>query len=178
MTITLSDWFYEWGGRRRAACCRIHEDYFLLTGGIERWLYRVARKHGGNQDMGWTLTMRQLYEKSGSAARLSDFALDIRKIVATDALPEYALTLGLSERGEESVTMVRRCLLAFTDPRFQPSARRLGNGKPGKAPVDAALNRCRHGLLGARAGPEASPSPPPPGIILLIHTAFQALQSR
>ena len=133
MTITLSDWFYEWV-TATGGVLSIHEDYFLLTGGIERWLYRVARKHGGNQDMGWTLTMRQLYEKSGSAARLSDFALDIRKIVAADALPEYALTLGFSERGEESVTMVRRCLLAFTDPRFQPSARRLGNGKP-KAPV-------------------------------------------
>ena len=30
----------------------IHEDYFLLTGGIERWLYRVARKHAGQQEGG------------------------------------------------------------------------------------------------------------------------------
>ena len=49
----------------------IHEDYFLLTGGIERWLYRVARKHAGHQEIGWQFTVRQLYEKSGSAARVS-----------------------------------------------------------------------------------------------------------
>jgi plasmid replication initiation protein len=52
---------------------RIHEDYFLLTGGIERFLYRVARKHAGMQPDGWSFTMRQLHLKSGSSARLSDF---------------------------------------------------------------------------------------------------------
>lgn len=125
MTITLSDWFYEWV-TAAGGVLSIHEDYFLLTGGIERWLYRVARKHGGNQNLGWTLTMRQLYEKSGSAARLSDFAVDVRKIVAADKLPEYALTMSIDERGGESVSMVRRCLLEFDDPRFQPSTRRNG----------------------------------------------------
>ncbi len=69
----------------------IHEDYFILTGGIERWLYRVARKHAGHQEAGWSFTMRQLYDKSGSAARFSDFAIDVRKIVEADSLPEYAL---------------------------------------------------------------------------------------
>ena len=116
----------------------------------------VARKHGGNQDMGWTLTMRQLYEKSGSAARLSDFALDIRKIVAADALPEYALTLGLQRAqrkiGDHGPPLPARPL---SDPRFQPSGRRLGNGKPGKAARHGCLSPIgapRHGLLGASAG--------------------------
>jgi hypothetical protein len=35
--------------------------------------------------------MRQLYEKSGSVARLSDFAIDVRKAVEANALPEYTL---------------------------------------------------------------------------------------
>ena len=120
----------------------IHEDYFLLTGGIERWLYRVARKHAGNQEWAGPFTMRQLYEKSGSAARLSDFALDVRKIVAADALPEYALTMSIDERGGESVSMVRRCLLEFDDPRFQPSTRRNGRQRFSR------FCRVRHGLLG------------------------------
>ena len=38
MTITLSDWFYEWV-TATGGVLSIHEDYFLLTGGIERWLY-------------------------------------------------------------------------------------------------------------------------------------------
>src|SRR3546814_9674538 len=32
----------------------MHQDYFLLTGGLERALYRIARKHAGNQKGGWT----------------------------------------------------------------------------------------------------------------------------
>src|SRR4029077_6700348 len=80
MTITLADWLYN-GIIERGGVLTIHEDYFLLTGGIERWLYRVARKHAGSQQTGWSFTMRQLYEKSGSAARFSDFSIDIRKVV-------------------------------------------------------------------------------------------------
>lgn len=43
MTITLPDWLYS-GVVNRGGVLTIHEDYFLLTGGIERWLYRVAKK--------------------------------------------------------------------------------------------------------------------------------------
>ncbi len=41
MTITLPEWLYN-GVVERGGVLTIHEDYFLLTGGIERWLYRVA----------------------------------------------------------------------------------------------------------------------------------------
>jgi hypothetical protein len=67
--------------------------------------------------------MQQLYAKSGSAARLSDFAIDVRKVVATDSLPEYALSLQRNDKGEESVWMVRRSQLALDDPRFAPNRR-------------------------------------------------------
>ena len=64
MTLTLPDWLFD-GIVMKGGVLTIHEDYFLLTGGIERWLYRVARKHAGQQEAGWQFTMRQLYEKSG-----------------------------------------------------------------------------------------------------------------
>ena len=54
MTITLPDWLYQ-GIVERGGVLRIHEDYFLLTGGIERFLYRVARKHAGMQPDGWSM---------------------------------------------------------------------------------------------------------------------------
>ena len=98
MTITLPLWLYQ-GILEQGGVLTIHEDYFLLTGGLERWLYRVARKHAGKQPMGWQFTMRQLYDKSGSLARSSDFALDIRKIAASDHLPEYTLELGRNGEG-------------------------------------------------------------------------------
>ena len=107
MTITLPDWLYS-GVIERGGVLTIHEDYFLLTGGIERWLYRVVRKHGGGQETGWSFTMKQLHEKSGSASRLSDFAIDIRQVVQANALPEYELWLVRDLHGIEAVHFVHR----------------------------------------------------------------------
>jgi plasmid replication initiation protein len=119
MTITLPLWLYQ-GILEQGGVLTIHEDYFLLTGGVERWLYRVARKHAGKQETGWQFTMRQLYEKSGSLARFSDFAIDIRRVVKVDHLPEYTLEIGKNGEGEEIVYITRRSLLSPEDPRFEP----------------------------------------------------------
>ena len=71
----------------------IDRAYFALTGGIERWLYRLVRKHGGRQRTGWQFDFRHLHAKSGSMARFSDFALDLRRIAARQTLPGYRLTV-------------------------------------------------------------------------------------
>lgn len=118
MTITIPDWLYE-GVVERGGVLTIHEDYFLLTDGIERWLYRVARKHAGRQQTGWSFTMRQLYEKSGSAARFSDFAIDIRKAVGANQLPEYETSLERNADGDELVRFVHRSHLVVDHPRYE-----------------------------------------------------------
>jgi hypothetical protein len=79
--------------------------YFRLTGGIERWLYRVARKHAGRQPGGWRFDLRHLHVKSASLARFSDFALDIRRIVARQPLPGYELTLEIDARAVVTLHM-------------------------------------------------------------------------
>jgi plasmid replication initiation protein len=130
MTITLPDWLYT-GVVERGMVLTIHEDYFLLTGGIERWLYRVARKHAGSQVTGWSFTMKQLHEKSGSAARLSDFAIDIRQVVQTNELPEYELSLDRNGEGDEIVRLIHRAHLAIDHPRREHTrfpGRRLTQG--------------------------------------------------
>lgn len=135
MSLTLPRWLFD-GIVEKGMVLTIHEDYFNITGGIERWLYRVARKHAGHQETGWSFTMRQLYDKSGSAARFSDFAIDVRKIVEADSLPEYALQLHKNGEGVEVVSMVRRSLLSLSDPRFEllrSKQRRKGRGIHQKA---------------------------------------------
>src|ERR1700693_5545582 len=117
VTLTLPDWLFD-GILMKGGVLTIHEDYFLLTGGIERWLYRVARKHAGSQELGWQFTMRQLYEKSGSAARFSDFIIDVRKAVEADGLPEYAVSIHRTTE-DEVITFIRRSSLSPTDPRFE-----------------------------------------------------------
>ena len=69
----------------------IDPTYFRLTGGIERWLYRLVRKHGGRQEHGWQFDFQHLYRKSGSVARFYDFAADLRALVARQSLPGYVL---------------------------------------------------------------------------------------
>lgn len=118
MTLTLPDWLYD-GILMKGGILTIHEDYFLLTGGVERWLYRVARKHAGKQEHGWSFTMRQLYEKSGSASRFSDFAIDVRKVVEADFLPEYTAAIHKNEDGEEVIHFQRRDVLPAEDARAE-----------------------------------------------------------
>jgi plasmid replication initiation protein len=90
MEFVLPEWFYR-GVLDRSLVLTIDPAYFRLTGGIERWLYRVARKHAGRQPAGWSFEIRHLHAKSGSLARLSDFALDLRRIAACQPLPGYRL---------------------------------------------------------------------------------------
>jgi plasmid replication initiation protein len=40
-----------------SAASQIDRAYFDLTGGLERWLYRLVRKHGGCQDGGWSFDL-------------------------------------------------------------------------------------------------------------------------
>ncbi|WP_075631510.1 replication initiator protein A [Novacetimonas hansenii] len=95
----LPDWFYR-GVIDRSLVLTIDPAYFRLTGGIERWLYRVARKHAGHQAHGWLFEIAHLHEKSGSLARLSDFALDLRRIAGRQSLPGYRLAIRRGGRRE------------------------------------------------------------------------------
>jgi plasmid replication initiation protein len=99
MEFVLPDWFYS-SVIDRSLVLTIDPAYFRLTGGIERWLYRVARKHAGRQWHGWVFEFAHLHAKSGSLARVSDFALDIRRIAARQRLPGYRLLIERRGRSE------------------------------------------------------------------------------
>ena len=88
--LILPDWFYA-GVLDAALVLTIDPAYFRLTGGIERWLYRLVRKHGGRQEGGWQFDFRHLHRKSGSTAKPYDFACDLRALVARQSLPGYVL---------------------------------------------------------------------------------------
>ena len=92
MEFVLPEWFYN-SVIDRSLVLTIDPAYFRLTGGIERWLYRVARKHAGRQRHGWLFEFAHLHQKSGSLARPSDFALDLRRIAARQPLPGYRLQI-------------------------------------------------------------------------------------
>jgi plasmid replication initiation protein len=99
MEFVLPDWLYR-GVIDRSLVLAIDPAYFRLRGGIERWLYRVARKHAGRQPEGWIFEIAQLHAKSGSLARPSDFAIDVRRIAARQPLPGYRLRIERAGRQE------------------------------------------------------------------------------
>ncbi|MDW9658533.1 replication protein A [Sinorhizobium meliloti] len=110
MEFVLPDWFYR-GVIDRSLVLAIDPAYFHLTGGIERWLYRVARKHAGRQPQGWLFEVSHLHEKSGSLARLSDFAFDLRRIALRQPLPGYRLRIERQGR-RELLRILPACLSA------------------------------------------------------------------
>ena len=102
--LILPDWFYA-GVLDAALVLTIDPAYFRLKGGIERWLYRLVRKHGGKQPDGWQFDFRHLHRKSGSAARFSDFAYDLRALVVRQSLPGYVLGIErIPDDGTELLT--------------------------------------------------------------------------
>ncbi|NGY05940.1 replication initiator protein A [Solimonas terrae] len=98
--LILPDWFYA-GVLEATLVLTIDPAYFRLSGGIERWLYRLVRKHGGRQVDGWRFDFRHLHRKSGSLARFSDFACDLRALVARQSLPGYVLAITRSSSATE-----------------------------------------------------------------------------
>lgn len=111
--IVIADWLYD-GLTKNQKVLTISDQYFDLTGGVERWLYRVLRKHAGRQKTGYSLTFRQLYEKSGSANAFRNFAGKIRTLAKGGVLLEYALEVYENEMGEEVLYAVRRNQLHTT----------------------------------------------------------------
>ena len=102
MTITLSDWVYE-GIMGERSLLTMHKDYFLLTGGLERALYRIARKHAGNQKGGWTCRVEVLRDKTGSDSKPKEFNRMLRKVVEADQLPDYKMEMAATADGSPAV---------------------------------------------------------------------------
>jgi len=103
--VTLPEWLY-------AAICdskrvlSVHPDYYLLTGGLERFLYRLIRKQAGHGE--WKWKMRTLHERSGTTSQYKYWARDMRKLVGRGRLLDYDLFLERSENNEEMVRAVKR----------------------------------------------------------------------
>jgi plasmid replication initiation protein len=120
MEFVLPEWLYQ-GIIDRRLVLAIDPDYFALTGGIERWLYRVARKHAGRQAGGWRFELRHLHAKSGSLARYSDFALDLRAIARRQPLPGYRLVMERHSDGAELLHIQPVEKLCATSPDLRTS---------------------------------------------------------
>ena len=117
--MIIPDWFYE-GVLDQALVLTIDPAYFALTGGLERWLYRLVRKHGGKQKGGWSFDIQHLHMKSGALSPPKRFAFELRDIVRRQALPGYALSL------EHALGRERLNFVAIPVDPFDTAMRRVG----------------------------------------------------
>ena len=107
MTLELSNWFWE-GVMMKGGVLSIDRAYFDITGGRERWLYRVARKHaGGAGEAGFAITMPVLFEKSGAEGQYRRFKFEMLKLAEKNDLPGYALAVEQAKDGEPMLRMKR-----------------------------------------------------------------------
>lgn len=79
--IELPPWLYNAVLRQRDILA-VHPDYFRLTGGLERWLYRLARKAVPEKADVPAIGFRMatLRRQSGTTRELKKFAFDLRRI--------------------------------------------------------------------------------------------------
>ncbi len=114
--IELPPWLYNAILRRRDILA-VHPDYFQLTGGLERWLYRVARKSVPDKAEVPAIHFRMatLHERSGTTRPLRNFAGDIRKMAEAQPLPEYGLKV--EKRGKHELVILYR---DYAKPRRLP----------------------------------------------------------
>lgn len=101
MQLTIPLWIYRAVVSQREILS-ISPDYFDLTSGLERFLYRLARRHAGNgldNPDGWSFSFRDLHARTGSPAPYGQFSRDLRKIVARNNLPTYEAVEELGVNG-------------------------------------------------------------------------------
>ena len=101
--LIIPDWLYA-AVLNDALVLTIDRAYFQLTGGLERWLYRIVRKHAGRQPGGWCFEVSHLHLKSGSLSPLKRFAFELRDITRRQPLPGFRLAMEVSPFGRQVLT--------------------------------------------------------------------------
>lgn len=103
--ITLSQWLYD-GICAKGALLKVNPDYFILTSGLNRFLYRTARKHVGTSNDSLEFSLEKLYEKSGSERELKKFKLDLKTAVLGNNIPDYSMEW--VERSNKTLVVFKR----------------------------------------------------------------------
>lgn len=131
MTLELSNWFWE-GVMMKGGVLSIDRAYFDITGGRERWLYRVARKHaGGAGQTGFAISMPVLFEKSGAEGEYRRFKFEVIKLAEKNDLPGYRL---LIEQGKGSEPLLR--MTRLNDQTAEKTESQPPEGVPAKLALD------------------------------------------
>lgn len=107
--ITIPDWVYTSIVRNenKLPLLTLHQDYFLISSGLGRFIYRLARKAAGKSDARYSV--RELHRRSGSTQELRKFAYDLREFVTrTQAFPMPEYDLSIEDGRDDQMLFMRR----------------------------------------------------------------------
>jgi plasmid replication initiation protein len=151
--VTLSNWIYA-KVTDPQRILTLHKNYFLLTSGVAKQLYRIARKMAGHRS--FKISMRELAARAG-ADDYKHFYEQVRQIAAlnndTDqAFPEYRVIIEQKGKGRTLTEMVtfepreyRRALATKAEPKpgYAVPYRAAGNFEISDDAYDEAKLYCR-----------------------------------
>lgn len=89
----------------------ISPDYFQLRSGLDRALYRIARRMAGTQKEGFKIGFEDARLRCGSDQDARYFRRDLRNAIKRGALPEYHLREEKNKDGEPALRMIRQDFL-------------------------------------------------------------------
>ena len=104
--ITLSQWLYD-GICLKGSLLKVSSEYFKITSGLKKFLYRTARKHVGTRNSTWDFSIESLYAKSGSEREFKKFKHDLRKVVSDNDIPAYFMKW-VEEDGKTFVRFINK----------------------------------------------------------------------
>mgnify|MGYP003113325928 CR=1 FL=1 len=108
--LKVPRWIYE-GVIHERSILTIDKNYFNLSSGIARYLYRLCRKSAGRKSEGQMWYMQTVYENSGSTMNFPDFCKSARKVIdklnEKDNFPEYQVFIK-TQNGREAIQFLPR----------------------------------------------------------------------
>lgn len=90
VSITIPDWIYDSVvSHEKPEILTLDPDYFLITSGLGRFIYRLARKAAGRTEAYYLF--KTLHERSGSTTPFRKFAYELRELITRGPLIDYEI---------------------------------------------------------------------------------------
>ncbi|MCJ2106632.1 replication initiator protein A [Methylobacterium sp. E-041] len=110
--IGIPDWVYNGVVREKGnpQILTLNPEYFLITQGIGRFIYRLARRAAGKSGTA-RYGMKELHKRSGSTQGLPQFSFQVRQFVVSTRMfpfPDYDLELTTGKREEILIMRERK----------------------------------------------------------------------
>lgn len=110
--IGIPDWVYNGVVRQKGnpQILTLNPEYFLITQGIGRFIYRLARRAAGKSGTA-KYGLRELHKRSGSTQGLPQFTFQVRQFVSSTRMfpfPDYDLELVAGKREEVLIMRERK----------------------------------------------------------------------